>query len=575
MVKQYIRRDFTRMDNNNLNERGIPTVSPSGRKYANPYVLPEGFVPKKPIEDNKIIEQEKILNPGTPLAPGSPLAPGNPLDPGKFLENKSEENLNPPKKEIEKEEDILSKYLTKSTYIPEEDKDEKNSFISGTNITRPQSVQSPNMNGRIVRYDTQTGEPIVDRVVNPLINPSTNPSASPATSSLINPSASQVTQPTSQSSYISRPQAPATSPTSTQAGASYTGAPQVRSPYTGAPQARSPYTGAPQANSPYGMNRPVGTQQNPYDTGNMNAYGSNDYYGLNDYYNSPYYNKKKKMSDGKVIALALFAVAISVLLVVAIGGVAINLSVKNAREDAYKTELYLEDTYGITIYTGQDADLSEEGFEISSIENDASTSLALENIQSVFDRLPEGFIDELMEGYSKGRYLEIDITGTMTQDEGGRSIVGLTTYEQNKDIVRLDATVTASDEFKATVAHELFHVIEFEMNQFDEASSYLKEWKKHNPRDFAYSYDEGQYSDYTVYGESINNVYFVSLYSKEDIFEDRAELFSYLMSTDENDKLPKAYQSKYVKDKANMLINEISSHFSSAVSNPYWARWSE
>ena len=94
MVKQYIRRDFTRMDNNNLNERGIPTVSPSGRKYANPYVLPEGFVPKKPIEDNKIIEQEKILNPGTSLAQGTPLAPGNPLDPGKFLENKSEENLN-------------------------------------------------------------------------------------------------------------------------------------------------------------------------------------------------------------------------------------------------------------------------------------------------------------------------------------------------------------------------------------------------------------------------------------------------------------------------------------------------
>lgn len=557
------------MDNNNLNERGIPTVSPSGRKYANLYVLPEGVVPKKPIEDNKILEQEKILNPGTPLAPGPPL------DLGKFLENKSEENLNPPKKEIEKEEDILSKYLTKSTYIPEEDKDEKNSVISGTNITRPQSVQSPNMNGRIVRYDTQTGEPIVDRVVNPLINPSTNPSASPATSSLINPSASQVTQPTSQSSYISRPQAPATSPTSTQAGASYTGAPQVRSPYTGAPQARSPYTGAPQANAPYEMNRPYGMQQNPYTTGNMNTYGTNGYYGLNDYYNSPYYNKKKRMSDGKAIALALFTVFFSVLLIVVIGGIAINISERNARKDAYETELYLEDTYGITIYTGQDADLSEEGFEISSIENDASTSLALENIQSVFDRLPEGFIDELMEGYSKGRYLEIDITGTMTQDEDGRSIVGLTTYEQNKDIVRLDATVTASDEFKATVAHELFHVIEFEMNQFDEASSYLKEWKKHNPRDFAYSYDEGQYSDYTVYGESINNVYFVSLYSKEDIFEDRAELFSYLLSTDENDKLPKAYQSKYVKDKANMLINEISSHFSSAVSNPYWARWSE
>ena len=338
-------------------------------------------------------------------------------------------------------------------------------------------------------------------------------------------------------------------------------------PQYGVPQPPQ-YEARPQA---YGTPQQTVVSQPP-------QYGANQpvmYGGMGGFDESPYYlnPSKKKISDGKIAAIALTAVFLSVFLIVAIGAIAMKIKDDRARADAYETELYLEDTYGITIFTGTDADISESGFSIDYMENDSSISTALDNLQVIFDRLPEGFLDDVMEGYGAGRHLEINITGAMTQDESDRSIVGLTTYEQNKDVIRLDSTVTAMNGFQATVAHELFHVIDFEMNQFDEHTRYTTQWEQYNPRGFEYSGEEGEYSDYTVYGEGMGSVYFVSLYSKEDIFEDRAEVFSFLLATEENSKLPKAYGSSFVKNKAKILVTEIADSFGQRYSSAYWSQW--
>ena len=58
----------------------------------------------------------------------------------------------------------------------------------------------------------------------------------------------------------------------------------------------------------------------------------------------------------------------------------------------------------------------------------------------------------------------------------------------------------------------------------------IEEWKMYNPTQFEYNVWESSNANYILEGSSISNTYFVSAYSKQDVFEDRAEIFSYLLN---------------------------------------------
>ena len=62
-------------------------------------------------------------------------------------------------------------------------------------------------------------------------------------------------------------------------------------------------------------------------------------------------------------------------------------------------------------------------------------------------------------------------------------------------------------------------------------------------------------------------------YSKEDIYEDRAEIFSYLLATASDEELPKVYDSEHIQDKVELLVSEIESHFRTVDERAYWNRW--
>ncbi len=360
-------------------------------------------------------------------------------------------------------------------------------------------------------------------------------------------------------------------------GTGYVNQSQYNSPYgagyTGGYTNQSTYGNnqyRPQQNSgQYNTNTPYGNT-NPY--GNQNNY--RDVYDLESYYNSPYYRNNRKKNERKTLFLALFAVALIVFGSIGATSLVMSFTASQTAKEIVSLENSIEEKYNIVVKVGDEANTWESGFTIEKMNNEKIISRALGYLDDVLDRLPEGFLDEVMNGYSDGRYLEINITGAMVQIDGNREVLGLTTYNEDKDVIRLNSDIFSWQEYKETVAHELFHVIDFEMNQFNEYSEELRKWRNCNPRNFNYSYDEGQYSDYTTYGESIENVYFVSYYSKEDIYEDRAEIFSYLLATDEDDSLPNSYKSTHVKNKVKLLIDEIDSCFKTAMnSNVYWKRW--
>ena len=323
--------------------------------------------------------------------------------------------------------------------------------------------------------------------------------------------------------------------------------------------------------SPYNSSAPnpnynMQNQYNPYNMGG--ATQNRDIFANMDSVRPDRKGEKKR------IALAMLAIAIIVISGFGIGKFASFLVNDVFRESSFSIESRLEEKYNIIVNTGSSADITEDNMDIEMLNDEENINKALACLEEILDRLPEGFLDEVMKGYGSDRYLEINITGKMLRLTDNREVVGLTTYETYKDVIRLDGNATSWNEYKATVAHELFHVIDFEMDQFDEGIKDIRNWKATNPAGYGYSYTNGQLEQYTIYGDEIEEVYFVSEYSKEDVYEDRAEVFSYLISVDENDELPLAYESEHVQEKVVLLIEEMKDHFESADdADAYWNSW--
>ena len=323
--------------------------------------------------------------------------------------------------------------------------------------------------------------------------------------------------------------------------------------------------------SPYNSSAPnpnynMQNQYNPYNMGG--ATQNRDIFANMDSV------KPDRRGEKKRIALAMLAIAIIVISGFGIGKFASFLVNDVFRESSFSIESRLDEKYNIIVNTGSSADITEDSMDIEMLNDEENINKALVCLEEILDRLPEGFLDEVMKGYGSDRYLEINITGKMLRLTDNREVVGLTTYETYKDVIRLDGNATSWNEYKATVAHELFHVIDFEMDQFDEGIKDIRNWKATNPAGYGYSYTNGQLEQYTIYGDEIEEVYFVSEYSKEDVYEDRAEVFSYLISVDENDELPLAYESEHVQEKVVLLIEEMKDHFESADdADAYWNSW--
>ena len=323
----------------------------------------------------------------------------------------------------------------------------------------------------------------------------------------------------------------------------------------------SPYNSSA-SNPNYNMQN----QYNPYNMGN--ATQNRDIFANMDSV------KPDLKGERKRIALAMLAIAIIVISGFGIGKVASFLVNDVFKESSFSIESRLEEEYNIIVNTGSSADITEDNMDIEMLNDEENINKALVCLEEILDRLPEDFLDEVMKGYGNDRYLEINITGKMLRLTDNREVLGLTTYETYKDVIRLDGNATSWNEYKATVAHELFHVIDFEMDQFDEGIKDIRNWKATNPAGYGYSYTNGQLEQYTIYGDEIEEVYFVSEYSKEDVYEDRAEVFSYLISVDENDELPLAYESEHVQEKVVLLIEEMKDHFESADdADAYWNSW--
>ena len=234
-------------------------------------------------------------------------------------------------------------------------------------------------------------------------------------------------------------------------------------------------------------------------------------------------------------------------------------------------------------------------YEISN--NERKKLIALEKIDTILERLPDNIFEEALDlyggkfrekysEYSKDEFdeffppynkINIVLCSEIKKGKSDGVYTGGMTCIDNNNIVDIFISIKYPEYIERCFAHELYH---FFFKRIDMQAIVLdvyigKEWNSELPKDYEYYGSKTNLKGvpYTVKTEEdINNVYFVTEYSQTNIKEDRAEIFSYLLSTDEDEELPKAYESPHVRNRALMIIREFDECYDTVDENAYWNR---
>jgi hypothetical protein len=174
---------------------------------------------------------------------------------------------------------------------------------------------------------------------------------------------------------------------------------------------------------------------------------------------------------------------------------------------------------------------------------------------------PEGFFQEMIDA---GMKLNIYLVKTI----GGR-ISGLTETWSNGYVT----IMLQSDDgryFSETMHHELMHYIDGYMKIAKGDSSAEAKMNALNPS--GYTYGDVSNTSYVWLGNNAAGAYFMSSYGKTNFMEDRATIFSDMMT---RGSCPAYYTKGYpLNEKARSISEQIDANFNTVNSNTteYWER---
>ena len=244
--------------------------------------------------------------------------------------------------------------------------------------------------------------------------------------------------------------------------------------------------------------------------------------------------------------------------------------------------------YNIGVYYGEKA--SEHDFVDYSVEplnDNIQLKNAINDVLSVLDKTPDGFVDELIRGFNG---FDLYLCSTM-KPRSMHSIslaAGFTCIEDNRIVVAIDATQSG---IAQTFAHEFMHCIEISINN-SFINMAFSNWSDYNPDGFDYNYTyensngiatgSGYDTKYTAEtdaayryennGGKCPDIYFVDGYSKTFPNEDRARIFEHLCC--DGDKLNWYFDSDKLNAKAKYLCKSLRECFDTLKNcdNIYWER---
>ena len=175
----------------------------------------------------------------------------------------------------------------------------------------------------------------------------------------------------------------------------------------------------------------------------------------------------------------------------------------------------------------------------------------LKEVESTLKKYPNGFFKEMKDNNVS---LRIYIVNKI---DGGHS--GMTDG-RNQSNITVTIGTAGTNLFEYTLHHELMHYIDIYMRQKDPTLNLAEIMKSYNPEGFSYGSNDSTY-DYNF--SNPNDAYFLSSYSRKSYLEDRAVLFSDMMTRTTkrpyyNDGTPINKKAKLINDQLHKYYNCVS-----------------
>ena len=228
------------------------------------------------------------------------------------------------------------------------------------------------------------------------------------------------------------------------------------------------------------------------------------------------------------------------------------------KNDEYRKQL--QNKYSVKIaYKNELGNYNINGYGLEKLNDDDKINNCLGEINTTLKNYPNGFFKEMKDyGMPLTIYLVNSISG---------NVAGLT---DAKDKSNIKIMIAPASLFENTLNHEIMHYIDSYIKVKGYPIDINTTMKDVNPVGFTYGETS---NDYVYYFTSVNNAYFLSAYGKTNYLEDRAVIFSDLMT--------RTFAKDYYDDgtpinkKAKLISSQIKEHFNtlSNTGRYYWDRF--
>lgn len=228
------------------------------------------------------------------------------------------------------------------------------------------------------------------------------------------------------------------------------------------------------------------------------------------------------------------------------------------KNDEYRKQL--QNKYSVKIaYKNELGNYTINGYGSEKLNDDNKINNCLGKIDATLENYPNGFFKE-MKDY--GMPLTIYLVNSISDD-----VSGLTDAKDKSDIKIMIAPASL---FENTLNHEIMHYIDTYIKDKGYPIDINNTMKDVNPVGFTYGDTS---NEYVYYFTSVDNAYFLSAYGKTNYLEDRAVLFSDMMTR--TIKKPFYNDGTPINKKAKLISLQIKEHFNtlSNTGRYYWDRF--
>ena len=219
----------------------------------------------------------------------------------------------------------------------------------------------------------------------------------------------------------------------------------------------------------------------------------------------------------------------------------------------------LENKYNFKIFYGASTAQYLSQVEAEAIDSREDLYAMLGNVLTDLAKYPKDFINEIQ---SKGYKVMLHLVDHFNNDNlalANRTTSGV-----------FNIYISNSKDVNKAMHHETYHILEYYMKLEKKINEYYSAWTKYNPEEFEYAHTTKGLNGKYVHGyDKTSACSFVTVYSKYSETEDRAEVFSSMMVSQEKYTSPNIIANmeniSSALDKTFVCVNEYNTN--------YWDRY--